>query len=356
MKIIKLIIALFICSTSFGQITNITGAKPKIRTLLITPTSDTLLVVIGDDIYKMAIVDLPSGGGGGSGGGNVYKYGTPTANQVAMWRNDSTIQGLDTATLFSGLRTNEIALKAPKASPTFTGTLTASAANFTSTINNSSWTANYIPYSDASKNLVTSSAFYHDGTRTIQVGGTTTNPVATIRRDVTGTYTHFRLESSSANDAGGYMQFGDGTSSGYAPYIIYATDNVTGNSTFHYYRVNDGASSIGAIYNVTNQAGSAALANATAKLYEWRSNGTAVMTLDANGKLGIGTTTPAASSLLDVSSTTKGFLPPRMTGTQAEAISSPAEGLLIYSTDGSGSTITSKGWWGYEGSTWVKLN
>ena len=47
---------------------------------------------------------------------------------------------------------------------------------------------------------------------------------------------------------------------------------------------------------------------------------------------------------------------PRMTGAQAEAISSPAEGLMVYSTDGSGTTITSKGWWGYDGATWVKLN
>jgi hypothetical protein len=68
------------------------------------------------------------------------------------------------------------------------------------------------------------------------------------------------------------------------------------------------------------------------------------------------TTSPAASAALDVTSTTKGFLPPRMTGTQAEAITSPAAGLMVYSTDGSGTTITSLGWWGYNGTTWVKLN
>lgn len=62
------------------------------------------------------------------------------------------------------------------------------------------------------------------------------------------------------------------------------------------------------------------------------------------------------SAAVDITSTTQGFLPPRMTGTQAEAIPTPAEGLMIYSTDGSGVTITSKGWWGYDGSTWVKLN
>jgi hypothetical protein len=50
------------------------------------------------------------------------------------------------------------------------------------------------------------------------------------------------------------------------------------------------------------------------------------------GSVGIGTTTPAASSLLDVTSTTKGFLPPRMTTTQINAISSPAAGLVVYNT------------------------
>ena len=79
-----------------------------------------------------------------------------------------------------------------------------------------------------------------------------------------------------------------------------------------------------------------------------------VWTISA-GRLGINGTAHA-SAQLDAASTTRGFLMPRMTGTQAEAISSPAEGLLVYATDGSGATITTKGWWGYDGSTWVKLN
>jgi hypothetical protein len=48
-------------------------------------------------------------------------------------------------------------------------------------------------------------------------------------------------------------------------------------------------------------------------------------------QVGIGTATPAASALLDVSSTTKGFLPPRMTSVQRDAIT-PIEGLVIYNT------------------------
>jgi len=50
-------------------------------------------------------------------------------------------------------------------------------------------------------------------------------------------------------------------------------------------------------------------------------------------QVGIGTSSPASSSQLEVSSTTKGFLPPRMTTSQRDAISSPATGLLIYNTD-----------------------
>jgi hypothetical protein len=50
--------------------------------------------------------------------------------------------------------------------------------------------------------------------------------------------------------------------------------------------------------------------------------------------VGIGTTSPSASAILQADSTTKGFLPPRMTTTQRNAISSPATGLFLYdSTD-----------------------
>ena len=49
-------------------------------------------------------------------------------------------------------------------------------------------------------------------------------------------------------------------------------------------------------------------------------------------QVGIGTTTPDASAELDVTSTTKGFLPSRMTTTQRNAITSPATGLTIYNT------------------------
>lgn len=48
--------------------------------------------------------------------------------------------------------------------------------------------------------------------------------------------------------------------------------------------------------------------------------------------VGIGTDTPAPTAALDVSATSKGFLPPRMDSTQRNAIVSPAAGLTIYNT------------------------
>ena len=49
-------------------------------------------------------------------------------------------------------------------------------------------------------------------------------------------------------------------------------------------------------------------------------------------QIGIGTTTPDASSALDVTSTTKGFLMPRMTTGERNLIATPAKGLTIYNT------------------------
>jgi hypothetical protein len=66
-----------------------------------------------------------------------------------------------------------------------------------------------------------------------------------------------------------------------------------------------------------------------------------------SGSVGIGATYSInASAILQVSSITKGFLPPRMTSTQRTAISSPAVGLIVYQTDSTEGTYeyTSTGW------------
>jgi hypothetical protein len=62
------------------------------------------------------------------------------------------------------------------------------------------------------------------------------------------------------------------------------------------------------------------------------SNGVERMRIPTTGNVLIGTTTDVASSKLTVDSTTQGFLPPRMTTTQKNAIASPATGLVIFDT------------------------
>ena len=64
--------------------------------------------------------------------------------------------------------------------------------------------------------------------------------------------------------------------------------------------------------------------------------------------VGIGTTTPNNSARLDVSSTTQGLLPPRMTTVQRNAIPTPAQGLMIFNT-------TIKCFEVWSGSSWMSL-
>jgi len=59
--------------------------------------------------------------------------------------------------------------------------------------------------------------------------------------------------------------------------------------------------------------------------------GTEQMRLTSTG-LGIGTSSPNASAILDAQSTTKGVRMPNMTTTQKNAISSPAAGLMVFDT------------------------
>jgi hypothetical protein len=71
-----------------------------------------------------------------------------------------------------------------------------------------------------------------------------------------------------------------------------------------------------------------------------------VMRFVENGSIGVNTT-PDASAQFDIASTTKGFLYPRMTDAQRSAITSPAEGLMIFNTDNKGVAYRDGTNWGY---------
>ncbi len=73
----------------------------------------------------------------------------------------------------------------------------------------------------------------------------------------------------------------------------------------------------------------------------------AFITITVQAQVGIGTTSPNATSILDLTSTSKGLLLPRMIASEKNAITLPATGLLIYQTDGT------TGFYYYNGNAWV---
>ena len=73
-------------------------------------------------------------------------------------------------------------------------------------------------------------------------------------------------------------------------------------------------------------------------------------TFPSTGSAGIGTTTPNASSALEIKSTTQGLLISRMTKVQRDAILAPATGLLIYQTN------STPDFYYYNGSTWTAVS
>ena len=71
-----------------------------------------------------------------------------------------------------------------------------------------------------------------------------------------------------------------------------------------------------------------------------------VVTGSTYAQVGVGTTSPNPSAQLDVHSTSKGFLAPRLTESQRLGIDSPVAGLLVYQKDGA------QGFYYYNGSGW----
>jgi hypothetical protein len=82
----------------------------------------------------------------------------------------------------------------------------------------------------------------------------------------------------------------------------------------------------------------------------------------ANGNVGIGTSSPSASAILDLTSTSKGLLPPRValtskTGTSSP-IASPTTGLIVYNTAsvGTGGDAVTPGYYYFNGTIWTRMD
>jgi hypothetical protein len=85
-------------------------------------------------------------------------------------------------------------------------------------------------------------------------------------------------------------------------------------------------------------------------LYHNGSNWTATSNLYNSGTaIGVGTTSPNPSALVQLNSTNQGFLLPSMTQAQRDAISSPATGLLVFQT------TNNPGFYYFNGTAWVGI-
>ena len=106
-----------------------------------------------------------------------------------------------------------------------------------------------------------------------------------------------------------------------------------------------------ALYAATSGSSSGNLPNGNANGNTLRWNGSAWIpdsTLTNKGtNVGIGNPSPNASAALDITSTSKGFLMPRMTTAQRDAMISPAVGLQIFNTDNQCVDI-------YDGANWIE--
>jgi len=114
--------------------------------------------------------------------------------------------------------------------------------------------------------------------------------------------------------AGGNFWFGTGYRPPNGNYGVVATATASGGTGLYANSNGTGGVNVGGYFTASNGASNIAL-------------------ITENGNVGMGTTTPNTTAKLEVSSTTQGFLPPRMTTGQMEAITSPATGLIIFNTN-----------------------
>jgi hypothetical protein len=212
----------------------------------------------------------------------------------------------------------------------------------------SSGTINGVAYINGSNALTTGSALVFDGTN-LGIGETT----PTQKIHLKGSATTYGLAETTGTGTSSGFRMKAGASADYTLYTTQGTnqfalyDNVASSIRFivdSTGNVGIGASSPGAklVSEVSGSTAQLKLTQTSYASYNFKVNtdssltidkdGTTRLTLDTSGNLGVGTTSPSASAILDVQSTTKGVRMPNMTTTQKNAISSPVAGLMVFDT------------------------
>jgi hypothetical protein len=164
-----------------------------------------------------------------------------------------------------------------------------------------------------------------NGTTTVSLSGSTAAGMK-ITNTNTNTGNAATTSFDVTNDAGKIGNFGISS----AAYNQLAM--IGANSTFFYV---DAPGGFGMVLNDASSTFRVSTGGVTEKLR-----------IDATGALSIGSAANAnTSAIIDATSTTKGILFPRMTGTQRDAISSPANGLVIYNTSTDKLQVRAAGAW-----------
>jgi hypothetical protein len=198
---------------------------------------------------------------------------------------------------------------------TFNGTtLTANTLNLTNALGTTyggtgltSFTANGVVYASSTSALTTGSALVFDGSRFAVGSASVTN--------------------GTAFGGGGQINVAKLASTGYPCLQISTTSG--GGSSVQFTNSDTVNGLIG--YNASGGTNEFTINNVLSGPLTFAVNNSEQMRLTSTG-LGIGTTSPSASAILDVQSTTKGVRMPNMTTTQKNAISSPAAGLMVFDT------------------------
>jgi hypothetical protein len=143
---------------------------------------------------------------------------------------------------------------------------------------------------------------------TVDIYGNTTTGSQEISATTTGTTSSIGLTWTAVTGAASYRIYRGTATNAQNVYYTSATNSFTD-------------------INGTSTAGTIPISNTT-YLTRLNSAGSSVL----GGTVNIGTNTSVASAALQIASTTQGFLPPVMTTTQKNAISSPATGLIVFDT------------------------
>lgn len=185
---------------------------------------------------------------------------------------------------------------------------------------------------------------------TVTIDGAADVVQLTVQGNSTQTNDIFVVENSAGTDVFNIDNLGNGYFLGD---LSVNTTNSWGDfdvrtGTDHSLVVFDNASAT-TLTGVTDAGASAALRVTGFPLYFSGNGGGGAnqMVLDSSGHIGIGTSSPNSSSILDLTSTTGALLLPRMTTTQRNALTA-TNGMLIYNT-------TDNKLQGYEGGAWANL-